>query len=111
MSGTISDSDLCSSQVFWPLPFQNPAYATDSIVPEENSDYTTPYIENLPEENSDYTTPYIENLPLIKLTAFLQPRMAVRYVGRVRINFCKEVRYAGTVRLFCNGTGTVRFKN
>ena len=81
---------------FWPLPFQNPAYATDSIVPEENS---------------DYTTPYIENLPLIKLTAFLQPRMAVRYVGRVRINFCKEVRYAGTVRLFCNGTGTVRFKN
>ena len=33
----------------------------------------------------------------------------VRYVGTVLFNFCKEVRYAGTVRLFCNGTGTVRW--
>ena len=31
LSGTTSDSDLCSSQIFWnfwPPPFQNPAYAT-----------------------------------------------------------------------------------
>ena len=30
----------------------------------------------------------------------------VRMYGTVRLNFCDEVRYAGTVRLFCNGTGT-----
>ena len=32
LSGTTSDSDLCSSQIFWNFwlpPFQNPAYATD----------------------------------------------------------------------------------
>ena len=32
LSGTTSDSDLCSSQIFrnfWPPPFQYPAYATD----------------------------------------------------------------------------------
>ena len=34
--------------------------------------------------------------------------MAVRY-GTLRLNFCLEVRYAGTVRLFCNDTGTVRW--
>ena len=44
--------------------------------------------------------------------------MAVRY-GAVRLNFCQEVRYAffvmvrvryvGTVRLLCDGTGTVRW--
>ena len=33
----------------------------------------------------------------------------VRWYGTVRLNFCKEVRYAGTVRLFCNGTGAVRW--
>ena len=33
--------------------------------------------------------------------------MAVRY-GTMRPNFCQEVRFAGTVRLFCCGTGTVR---
>ena len=27
----------------------------------------------------------------------------------VRLNFCYEVRYAGTVHLFCDGTGTVRW--
>ena len=27
--------------------------------------------------------------------------------GTVRLNFCQEVRYAGTVRFFCNGTGTL----
>ena len=33
--------------------------------------------------------------------------MAVRY-GTVHLNFCEEIRYAGTVRFFCDGTGTVR---
>ena len=41
----------------------------------------------------------------------------VRRYGTVRLNFCQEVRYAGTVRFFCNGTvrlfrkgtGTVRW--
>ena len=33
----------------------------------------------------------------------------VRYVGTVRLNFCQEVRYADTVRFFCNGTGTLRW--
>ena len=32
----------------------------------------------------------------------------LRY-GTVRLNFCLEVRYAGPVRLFCNGKGTVRW--
>ena len=32
----------------------------------------------------------------------------VRRYGTVRLNFCQEVRYAGTVRFFCNGTGTLR---
>ena len=41
-------------------------------------------------------------------------RMAVRYgtvrrYSTVRLNFCQEVRYAGTVRFFCNGTGTLRW--
>ena len=46
-------------------------------------------------------------------------KMAVRYVGTVCLNFWQEVRYAffvmvrvwyvGTVRLFCNGRGTVRW--
>ena len=38
--------------------------------------------------------------------------MAVRY-GRPteRLSFFQKVWYADTVRLFCNGTGTVRFKN
>ena len=27
----------------------------------------------------------------------------------VRLNFCKEIRYAGTVRFFCDGTGTVHW--
>ena len=31
--------------------------------------------------------------------------------GTVCLNFCYEVWYAGTVRLFCDGPGTVRFKN
>ena len=34
--------------------------------------------------------------------------MAVRY-GTLRFIFCSEVRYAGTVRFFWNGTGTVRW--
>ena len=33
----------------------------------------------------------------------------VRRYDTVRLNFCLEVRYAGTVRFFCNGTGTVRW--
>ena len=33
----------------------------------------------------------------------------VRRYGTVRLNFCQEVRYAGTVRFFCNGTGTLRW--
>ena len=43
----------------------------------------------------------------------------VRRYGTVRLNFCQEVRYAffvmvrvryvGTVRLLCDGTGTVRW--
>ena len=46
------------------------------------------------------------------------PRMAIRYVtvrrygyGKVglHLNFCYEVRYAGTVHLFCNSTGTVHW--
>ena len=32
----------------------------------------------------------------------------VRHVGTVRLNFCEEERYAGTVRLFCSGTCAVR---
>ena len=28
--------------------------------------------------------------------------------GTVRLNFCYEVPYAGTVRLFCNDTGMVQ---
>ena len=31
----------------------------------------------------------------------------VRWYGTVRLNFCEEVRYAATVRFFCDGTGTV----
>ena len=33
----------------------------------------------------------------------------VRRYGMVRLNFCQEVRYAGMVRFFCNGTGTLRW--
>ena len=38
----------------------------------------------------------------------------LRYVGTVRLNSCLEVHYAATrdgwyVRLFCYGTGTVRW--
>ena len=33
----------------------------------------------------------------------------VRKYGMVRLNFCEEVRYGGTVRLFYNGTDTVRW--
>ena len=29
--------------------------------------------------------------------------------GTVRRNFCKEIRYAGTVRFFCDGMGMVRW--
>ena len=32
----------------------------------------------------------------------------VRKYGTVRLKFCEEVRYAGTIRLFCNDAGTVR---
>ena len=39
---------------------------------------------------------------------YRESRMAVRY-GTVRLDFCYEVRYAGTVRLFCNGRGMVRW--
>ena len=30
------------------------------------------------------------------------------HYGTVRLNFCEEVRYSGTVCFFCNVTGTVR---
>ena len=33
----------------------------------------------------------------------------VRWYGTARLNFCEEVRYAGTVRFFGDGTGTVRW--
>ena len=29
--------------------------------------------------------------------------------GTVLLNFCEEIRYAGTVRFFCDGTGTIRW--
>ena len=33
----------------------------------------------------------------------------VRKYGAVYLNVCLEIRYAGMVRLFCNGKGTVRY--
>ena len=33
----------------------------------------------------------------------------VRWYDAARLNFCKEVRYAGTVLFFCNGTSRLRW--
>ena len=40
---------------------------------------------------------------------YLTPRMAIRYASIFAKRYGTLVRYVGTVRLFCNGTGTVRW--
>ena len=50
----------------------------------------------------------IKIILLLENITYTRSRMAVRY-GAVPLKFCKEVRYAGTVRFFCDGTGTVRW--